>query len=88
MVIKWAMERGYLEGIKISTSGPVFSHLLFADDTFVFLNATRENCNNITSVLHAYCHASGQQVSLQKSVVYFGLNTLTHMVIIYSTFWK
>lgn len=59
MVIKQVVEQGYLKGIKISASGPVLSHLLFTDDTLIFLNATKENYRNISSLLHTYCHASG-----------------------------
>ncbi|KAM2798115.1 hypothetical protein COP1_003107 [Malus domestica] len=36
LLIKKAVHQGYLEGIRISTSGPVLSHLLFADDTLFF----------------------------------------------------
>ncbi|KAM2669171.1 hypothetical protein EV2_020673 [Malus domestica] len=36
LVIKRAIQQGYLEGIQISTSRPMLSHLLFADDTLLF----------------------------------------------------
>lgn len=45
-------------------NGPCISHLLFADDTFIFLQ-----------LLNAYYAASGQKVNLQKSSVYFSANT-------------
>ncbi|KAM1965619.1 hypothetical protein ACFX15_045929 [Malus domestica] len=77
LLISKAVQQGFLEGLKISASGPVLSHLLFADDTLIFLMATKQNCRNLSSLLQVFCRASGQQVSLQKSVIYFGLNTPT-----------
>ncbi|KAM1981033.1 hypothetical protein ACFX15_037578 [Malus domestica] len=79
LLISRAVQQGYLEGIKLSTSGPMLSHLLFTDDTLIFLVATNQNCRNLSSLLNAYCRASGQQISLQKSVVYFGVNTPAHL---------
>ncbi|CAL2262251.1 unnamed protein product [Prunus armeniaca] len=55
--------------------GHLLSHLLFADDTLLFLKANVHNCHNITRILHDFYHASGQQVSLEKSSVYFSSNT-------------
>ncbi|CAN6566565.1 unnamed protein product [Malus baccata var. baccata] len=43
LLISRAVQQGYLEGIKLSTSGPMLSHLLFADDTLIFLVATNQN---------------------------------------------
>ncbi|KAB2623924.1 hypothetical protein D8674_037877 [Pyrus ussuriensis x Pyrus communis] len=40
--------QGYLEGIRISALGPVLSHLLCADDTLIFLLATKQNCRNLS----------------------------------------
>ncbi|KAM1143260.1 hypothetical protein ACFX1X_032552 [Malus domestica] len=41
LIIRKAVQQGYLDGIRISASGPVLSHLLFANDTLVFLMATK-----------------------------------------------
>ncbi|KAM1310373.1 hypothetical protein ACFX2H_006945 [Malus domestica] len=43
--------------------------------------ATKENCSNLSSLLHVYCKASGQQISLKKSIVYFWANTPTHLAL-------
>lgn len=64
LVINRAVQQGYLERIRILASGPVFSHLLFVDDTLMFLMATKQNCRNLSSFMHVYCRVSGQQVSL------------------------
>ncbi|KAM1127829.1 hypothetical protein ACFX13_038573 [Malus domestica] len=74
LLIQNASELGYIDGILVSGQGPCLSHLIFADDTVIFLKATKTNCNNIVKLLDSYCYASGQEVSLQKSTVYFSSN--------------
>ncbi|CAL2247368.1 unnamed protein product [Prunus armeniaca] len=64
-----------LQGIKLNSGGPILSHLLFANDTLIFLKATTQNCQNISCLLQAYCTASRQQVSLTRSNVVFSSNT-------------
>ncbi|KAM2886205.1 hypothetical protein COP2_013296 [Malus domestica] len=75
LLIRYASDVGFVEGIRINVIRPCLSHLLFAYDTLIFLKATRNNCQNIVNLLNAYCHASVQEVSLQKFVVYFNVNT-------------
>lgn len=55
--------------------GSVISHIFFADDTLIFLRATRHNCCKLVSLLNQYCTTSGQGVNLQKSCMFFGANT-------------
>lgn len=47
----------------------------------MFLTTTKQNCQNLFTLLHGYCNASGQHVSLQKSVVYFGANVPPHLAL-------
>ena len=60
--------------IKASQSGPVFSHLFFADDLVLFGSANSENCVAINSALQEFCTKSGQKVSEAKSRVFFSPN--------------
>lgn len=75
LLIQNATELGYIDGIRVSGHGPCLSHLIFADDTLIFLKATKTNCTNIVKLLQTYCHILGQEVSLQKSTMYFSTNT-------------
>lgn len=36
-LLRKASDMGYIEGVKICANGPCLSHLLFADDTLIFL---------------------------------------------------
>ncbi|KAM1493823.1 hypothetical protein PS1_025933 [Malus domestica] len=78
-LIKRVTDLGFLDGIQLSANGPKLTHLLFTDDMLVFLKATPDNCRNMSNLLKAYNRAFGQQVSLQKSMVYFSANTLMVM---------
>ena len=66
-----AVDRKYLEGIKMNQHAPIISHLLYADDTLLFLKATGRNCCHLVKILKEYCAASSQAVNLQKSSVFF-----------------
>ncbi|KAB2609074.1 hypothetical protein D8674_012242 [Pyrus ussuriensis x Pyrus communis] len=73
-LIQGAVDQRRLEGVKIGGSGPVISHLFFADDTLLFLRADMKNCRNLRHLLDNFCVASGQKVNLEKSSVFFGAN--------------
>ncbi|KAB2632571.1 ribonuclease H protein [Pyrus ussuriensis x Pyrus communis] len=49
-------------------------YIFFADDTLIFLAATKENCRSLIQLIDHYCLASGQLVDNQKSSVFFGGN--------------
>jgi hypothetical protein len=71
-LLKKACDENMLRGVKFGSDGPHITHLLFADDNIVFLEATVESMHALKEVLLAYESASGQKVNLQKSAVYFG----------------
>ncbi|KAL5574791.1 hypothetical protein UlMin_016490 [Ulmus minor] len=54
-----------LEGISVS-------HLLFVDDSFMFLDANSSNFEVLSNILNLYCVASGQLVNFEKSEICFG----------------
>ncbi|KAL0439752.1 UNVERIFIED_CONTAM: hypothetical protein Slati_2458200 [Sesamum latifolium] len=57
---------GELRGVSISRYGPHVLHLLFADDTLIICQATREAMLCVTRILKEFEEASGLMVNLEK----------------------
>lgn len=64
-----------LVGIRMKRKCPIVSHLLFADDSLVFLEATATYCSNFWDLISCFSAASGLEVNAQKSSLFFSLNT-------------
>jgi hypothetical protein len=73
-LIKQSLGRGELHGIKICRGAPMVSHLLFADDCFLFCRANITEASSLMSLLDTYSAASGQEINLAKSEVFFSRN--------------
>ncbi|XP_021834215.1 uncharacterized protein LOC110774005 [Prunus avium] len=69
-----AVRRGCLHGVRLCRSGPTISHLLFADDSLFFIQATTQNCSVLKKIVDDYCLASGQKLNTDKSSLYFSPN--------------
>ncbi|KAL0413245.1 UNVERIFIED_CONTAM: putative mitochondrial protein [Sesamum radiatum] len=68
-----------VKGISICRGAPRISHLLFADDTLIFAQASLETVENIKQILQVYRLASGQEINFHKSSVAFSRNTNAEM---------
>ncbi|BFG34431.1 hypothetical protein CerSpe_207050 [Prunus speciosa] len=74
LMISKAINSNVLQGIKLGSDGPIVSHLLFVDDTLVFMKATKPNCDQMVQLLNVFCEASGQQINYSKSCLFFTPN--------------
>lgn len=63
-----------IHGIKVTSSTPAISHLLFADDSFLFFKANTVETEAIKSILDSYATVSGQCINYQKSGIFFSSN--------------
>lgn len=52
----------------------MISHLLFADDSFLFFRANDNETTTVKRILQTYEEASGQEINYSKSEVYFSRN--------------
>ncbi|WZZ66780.1 hypothetical protein YC2023_078150 [Brassica napus] len=60
--------------ITLSRGGPSLSHVCFADDLILFAEASLSQIRVVRKVLERFCEASGQKVSLAKSLIFFSEN--------------
>lgn len=63
-----------ISGCKIQLEAPAVTHLLFADDSFLFCKADREEVSEIKRILQQYEMHSCQAINFQKSGIYFSAN--------------
>ncbi|XP_074288312.1 uncharacterized protein LOC141613473 [Silene latifolia] len=70
-LMRRAAETKAIHGIKVAHGAPEVSHLLFADDSIFFVQATEVEANRVKDILSSYEKASGQMVSLEKTTISF-----------------
>ena len=74
-LIRHAVASQSLHGKLSCTNGVCISHLLFANDSFIFCQAIVEECQHLLQLLRRYEEASGQAINRQKMTVFFSRNT-------------
>ena len=82
-LIRDAEHRGVISGTSVCGEAPPVTHLLFADDCFLFFKACANQAQVMKDILTAYEVASGQAISLPKSEIYYSRNvpdTLRHSI--------
>ncbi|CAJ2675557.1 unnamed protein product [Trifolium pratense] len=72
--IMHAVNEGDWRGIKAGRTGPMVSHLMFADDLLLFGEATEKQMKCVIDILQRFCMISGQEVSHEKTSVLFSKN--------------
>lgn len=70
-----AKGRGNFKGVKLKRTCPVLTYLYFADDVFFFFRTSPSNALELKSIINVFCFALGQTVNLEKSGLFFIMNT-------------
>ncbi|KAL4332338.1 hypothetical protein GQ457_07G002550 [Hibiscus cannabinus] len=62
---------GGLVSLGASRIGPRINHLLFANDSLIFIRNSASEAQRLKHILHIYGQASGQKVNYDKSTIFF-----------------
>ncbi|XP_024190213.1 uncharacterized protein LOC112194201 [Rosa chinensis] len=71
-LLSQAVESGFIIGLKMCHQAPILHHLFFADDSFLFGEATVQECLHVRAILDIYAKASGQRC-VEEHDRYLGL---------------
>ena len=63
-----------MKGVSICRGAPIISHLLFADDTMLFFEASGDQANVVKGLLNTYSSATGQLINPEKCSILFSDN--------------
>lgn len=69
-----AASSGQISGCRINEHAPAVTHLLFADDSFLFCKANLEEVRVVKAILQRYELNSGQAINFQKLGIFFSSN--------------
>jgi len=73
-IIADQVEVEYWKPMRAGRYGPQISHLLFANDLLLFVEASIEQAQCVMHCLHLFCQASGQKINNHKTQIYFSKN--------------
>ncbi|CAL1382388.1 unnamed protein product [Linum trigynum] len=73
-LIRKAISERKREGVKVAPCAPQISHMFFADDSYLFLQGSLQECENLIEVLNKYEELSGLRVNSAKLAVCFSKN--------------
>lgn len=65
---------GWLHGVRVARNAPTISHMLFADDSYIFCKASGGETSKLMELLAKFERASEQKVNYTKSSVFFSPN--------------
>jgi len=74
-LISHAVETREWKALRAKRRGPIVSHLMFVDDMLIFSEATEVQMRCIISIVEKFCSLSGQEVSQEKTSIFFSKNT-------------
>jgi hypothetical protein len=73
-LLQWEVEQGNLHQLRMYRRAPGVSHLLFANDTLMFMKVKDQQALVIDRALHQYEQGTGQLINPAKCSIMFGKN--------------
>lgn len=67
--------RKFIQGVKVCKRAPSITHMLFADDSYLYCKAGESEAQRMMEILSKFELASGKKVNRSKSSVFFSTNT-------------
>ncbi|CAN1250765.1 Putative ribonuclease H protein At1g65750 [Linum perenne] len=74
-LIDKGLREGRLKGMKINERCPTLTHVLFADDTIIFGDASASEAITIRETMEKYANLTGQTINPDKSSIKFSKHT-------------
>ncbi|CAN1136858.1 Transposon TX1 uncharacterized 149 kDa protein [Linum perenne] len=74
-LIEKGVRNGELKGIQLNRRCPTLTHVLFADDTILFGEASVKEATNIVKTMNTYANITGQTINTNKSAIMFSKHT-------------
>jgi hypothetical protein len=71
-LVQHEVDNGRLNELHVSRRGPGISHLLFADDTLMFIEAMEEHVIRVKEILSKFEKGTGQQINPSKHSLMLG----------------
>lgn len=78
-----AQHIGLMRGIRASQNSNRINHLFFADDALLFIRNKQRDIEYVREILATFEAASGQQINLAKSPLFFSANTPNSQKVLY-----
>jgi hypothetical protein len=69
-LLKQSRQSSHLQGIKVAPMAPTVNHLLFADDSLLFLTTSAEGAMEVKEILEKHCNTFRHHVNLDKYYVF------------------
>lgn len=66
--------RKMITGIQVARGATAISHMFFANDSYIFCRANREEATHVIQMLALFEKASGQKINIDKSNAFFSRN--------------
>lgn len=73
-MLKFSGPQFLAKGVRVGVHAPWVSHLLFADDCLVFMQASERAGQRLADILRTYQEGSDQMVNTAKSAIFFSEN--------------